>query len=133
MSNRSNRSSLRPALIARDLFHLVVPGLLAIHWAWAGLAYLAAFFWRINPSDASIEPHEEAALLAMIGAVALGLLAAVALVSSLRRRRVEWLHATVIVAAVLVSGMLAWIRRLNSAHRTHTLAECRGNDRRRRT
>jgi hypothetical protein len=28
----------------------VVSGLLAIHWAWAGLAYHAAFFSRINPA-----------------------------------------------------------------------------------
>ena len=27
-----------------------ISGLLAIHWAWAGLAYHAAFFSRINPA-----------------------------------------------------------------------------------
>ncbi len=27
-----------------------IPGLLALHWAWAGLAYHAAFFSRINPA-----------------------------------------------------------------------------------
>ncbi len=27
----------------------LIPGLLAVHWAWSGLAYHAAFFSRINP------------------------------------------------------------------------------------
>jgi len=35
---------------AKPLRPWIIPGLLAIHWAWAGLAYHAAFFSRINPA-----------------------------------------------------------------------------------
>jgi hypothetical protein len=35
---------------ARPVRPWFIPGLLAIHWAWAGLAYHAAFFSRINPA-----------------------------------------------------------------------------------
>ena len=35
---------------ARPVQPWFIPGLLAIHWAWAGLAYHAAFFSRINPA-----------------------------------------------------------------------------------
>ena len=35
---------------ARPVGPWFIPGLLAIHWAWAGLAYHAAFFSRINPA-----------------------------------------------------------------------------------
>ena len=35
---------------ARPVQPWLIPGLLALHWAWAGLAYHAAFFSRINPA-----------------------------------------------------------------------------------
>jgi len=35
---------------ARPLRPWFIPGLLAFHWAWSGLAYHAAFFSRINPA-----------------------------------------------------------------------------------
>jgi hypothetical protein len=35
---------------ARPVQPWLIPGLLAVHWAWAGLAYHAAFFSRINPA-----------------------------------------------------------------------------------
>lgn len=35
---------------ARPVRPWIIPGLLALHWAWAGLAYHAAFFSRINPA-----------------------------------------------------------------------------------
>jgi hypothetical protein len=34
---------------ARPVRPWFIPGLLALHWAWSGLAYHAAFFSRINP------------------------------------------------------------------------------------
>jgi hypothetical protein len=35
---------------ARPVRPWFIPGLLAFHWAWSGLAYHAAFFSRINPA-----------------------------------------------------------------------------------
>jgi len=35
---------------ARPVRPWFVPGLLALHWAWSGMAYHAAFFSRINPA-----------------------------------------------------------------------------------
>ncbi len=35
---------------ARPVPPWFIPGLLALHWAWSGLAYHAAFFSRINPA-----------------------------------------------------------------------------------
>ena len=35
---------------ARPVQPWFIPGLLAFHWAWSGLAYHAAFFSRINPA-----------------------------------------------------------------------------------
>lgn len=35
---------------AKDVRPWFLPGLLALHWAWAGLAYHAAFFSTINPA-----------------------------------------------------------------------------------
>lgn len=35
---------------ARPVRPWFIPGLLAVHWAWAGLAYHAAFFSKINPA-----------------------------------------------------------------------------------
>jgi hypothetical protein len=35
---------------ARPVHPWLIPGLLTLHWAWAGLAYHAAFFSTINPA-----------------------------------------------------------------------------------
>ena len=35
---------------ARPVRPWFIPGLLAFHWAWSGLAYHAAFFSKINPA-----------------------------------------------------------------------------------
>lgn len=62
-------------------------------------------------AEAVIEPHEEAGLVALIAALALGVFAAAGLFLA-RREPPRWLAPVVLVAALAVAGVMAWTANL---------------------
>jgi fucose 4-O-acetylase-like acetyltransferase len=98
---RRNETLLRAAWVT-----LVFVALVAIPVYLAGEGAEEIVEREPGVSHAAIGPHEEIALVALIGVEALGLLAAIALVVSRRRVLPAWLGTASLVLALLVVGIM---------------------------
>lgn len=96
-------------VIALGVF--VFSGLSALAVYFTGEAAEEAIEGRAGLAEALIEPHEEAALFALIAAGALGLFSLLGLLLT-RRGVPAWIARAALVLALLASGLLAWTSNL---------------------
>ncbi len=97
----------KPEVLKASLGVFVLSGLFSIGVYLTGEPAEEVVESLAQVSEAVIEPHEEAAFIAMIGSLLLGVLALAALVA-FRSRIPAWVVPVILTLGIIESGLLVW-------------------------